>query len=79
MATITKIEKVREDNYLVTSLPCPMCTETLVTPMSGTHLYGYHQGLSISLIFPDLPARERERFISGYCPACWASLFGGWD
>lgn len=28
-------------------------------------------------ILPELPAHDRERFISGLCPDCWEELFGG--
>ena len=30
---------------------------------------------NIQTIMPELSADDRERFISGTCPSCWASIF----
>lgn len=73
---ITKTEKIHEGLYRATSLPCPMCNETLTTEIEGAFLYAYNRGGSITEVFPNLSIDERERFISGYCSTCWTEMFG---
>lgn len=75
MATVSKIEKVTEGTYLVTSRPCPECADTLTTQLSDTYLYGLQRGESVATIFAHLVPADRERFLSGYCPDCWTKLF----
>ena len=29
--------------------------------------------------FPDMSAENREMLVSGTCPACWDSMFGGME
>lgn len=79
MATLLNIRKVTEGLYLVDSLPCPSCGETLTTELEGPKLYAYNQGAYIQDTFPNLTAPDRERFISGMCGKCWDEAFGSLD
>ena len=79
MATITKLEKIEEGLYNATSLPCPMCAESLTIELPTSRLFAYNNGASITEVFPDLAPAERERFISGTCGTCWNKMFSFFD
>lgn len=71
----TAITKIEEGRYNLTSLPCPQCSTSLVVEITGHELFRINQGES-NVLSPRLSPEERERFISGYCPACWVKVFG---
>ena len=75
MATIAKLEKIEEGRYHATSLPCPMCGDSLTIEMPTSNLFAYNQGASITEVFPELAPAERERFITGTCGTCWNAMF----
>jgi ribosomal protein S27E len=75
MAKIAKLEKIEEGRYNATSLPCPMCGDSLTIEMPTSRLFAYNNGASITEVFPDLNSAERERFISGTCGDCWNKMF----
>jgi ribosomal protein S27E len=75
MATIAKLEKIEEGRYHATSLPCPMCGDSLTIEMPTSNLFAYNNGASITEVFPTLAPAERERFISGTCGDCWNKMF----
>ena len=61
---------------LVVSLPCPRCQQTKTVEMTNEQLVELHtRRKNIQDILPEHPAGVRERFQTGYCPACWDILF----
>lgn len=76
---ITKVNKVIEGTYAVTSLACPVCATTATVEIFSQNLWQYNQGADIQTVMPSEPNDVRERFISGYCPPCWSNLFGDED
>lgn len=76
MLTIAKVEKVKEDEYLITSPECPDCGEDITITADGRQMFAYHNGMLAQDVFPDLSPDERERFVSGVCPVCWELVFG---
>ncbi len=75
MATIAKLEKIEEGRYHATSLPCPMCGNSLTVELPTSNLFAYNQGASLTEVFPELAPAERERFITGTCGTCWNAMF----
>jgi hypothetical protein len=75
MATIAKLEKIEEGLYNATSLPCPMCGDSLTVELPTSNLFAYNQGASLTEVFPELAPAERERFITGTCGTCWNAMF----
>lgn len=63
--------KVMNDNYVVTSHPCPMCGETQTVKVTSAELYAYNQGSMAQQVLSNYDAGVRERFISGICNDCW--------
>lgn len=56
---------------------CPIChKEHIISVKSEDYLEWCH-GVHAQDAFPYLSADEREMLISGICPTCWASMFGG--
>jgi hypothetical protein len=76
MAVFTEVSKIEEGRYLVSSLPCPDCSQVFTTEISGDRLFAFRQGAFIQEVLPNLSASERERFMSGYCGDCWKKIFG---
>jgi hypothetical protein len=68
---ITDVTRVTEGSYEVTSLPCPVCKDTLTVGITSEQLRTYRENGLVQNVFPDLPLPDRERFISGYCPKDW--------
>lgn len=60
----------------LTSRPCPSCRESISIDVTAEQVQAYAHGAYIQDVLPDLDAGTRERFISGFCPACWVELFG---
>ena len=60
----------------ITTPACPMCGKTATFTVSEEALNAYHNGALVQNAFPEMSADDRERLISGMCPACWKSIFG---
>jgi len=63
----------------ITSKRCPRCKSTKQLEVSFAQLLQYERGAQIQDAFPHLSADDRERFITGYCPKCWNSIFHNVD
>jgi len=74
MSQIT-VQKVQEDHYTLTSLPCPKCKETVTVDASGSQVWLYNQGSRFTEIFPGMELGTIERFITGLCSPCWDETF----
>ena len=72
----SSIDKIEEGRYNVTSIPCPGCSTTMTTELSGEKLFGHNQGAMTHQTLSHLDADDRERFISGTCKNCWSDMFG---
>ena len=60
----------------VTSPPCPSCREQATYMLEGGAVQAWASGLHVQVAFPQLPAEDRERLITGYCGTCWDHLVG---
>lgn len=69
------------DMPVIVHLTCPICKKQDDKEISQEQFNLYmnrkRNGIHVQDVFPDMPAPEREQFISGYCPTCWDELFGG--
>ncbi len=76
---ISKIQKIEEGRYDVTSVACPECQTTETIEVSGEWVFAMHQGGRVSelLPFPEYSMGLRERFISGLCASCWDKVMMG--
>ena len=60
----------------IKSKPCPECNDTgKVFEVEREEADKFIAGAHIQDAFPNMPADERERFISGICPTCWNKMF----
>lgn len=60
---------------LVSSKPCPTCGDTMLFTATIEQLRKFAQGALVQDVFPDMPAGDRERLISGTCPPCWDKMW----
>lgn len=76
---ISKLEKLDEGIYAVTSLVCPECATSETITVSSKWVYDYNQGARLSelLPFPEYSMETRERFISGLCAKDWNKVMMG--
>ncbi len=58
------------------TIECFMCKEHIDVTVPTSGLAKREQGAHVQDCFPDLPAEERELFISKTCPRCWEEIFG---
>lgn len=58
---------------------CPFCGRANEVEVNEMDYLDWQDGTFVQDAFPYLSANEREMLISGICPACWASTFGGED
>lgn len=72
---IRQIEKIEEGLYQIWSPTCE-CGSEFSIGISAEQLFSYHQGELVHRVLPNRTPEERERFLSGLCPTCWADLFG---
>jgi len=81
MFTLHNPMKVMNENYFVTSHPCPMCGDTVTVRITSDKLFAYHQGAYAQDVLSAYDADVRERFISGTCGVCWTEMFSDadWD
>ena len=56
---------------------CPICHEEHIIHVEVEDYLAWTDGATAQVAFPYLSADEREMLISGICPTCWASMFGG--
>jgi len=62
--------------YVVTSLPCPSCNESISIEIAPEKLFLYNQGGYVQEVLSDFDVDTRERFITGTCGECWDTMFG---
>jgi len=65
--------------YVVTSLPCPTCEESISIEIASEKLFLYNQGGYAQDVLDGFEPDTRERFITGTCGDCWNAMFGGAD
>ena len=58
---------------------CPFCGHANEVEVNEDDYFDWQDGMLVQDAFPYLSANEREMLISGICPTCWASTFGGED
>lgn len=54
---------------------CPMCGDVKFFSLPADGFRAWQGGELIQRALPDLDANDRERLISGICPACWDKMF----
>lgn len=59
----------------IKSKPCPECGAVATIPVKLEELIAYEGGALIQNAFPTMSADDRERLMTGFCPACWNRLF----
>ena len=61
------------------STTCPICGEHehVIVPLDG--YLAWNKGALIQDALPTLSADEREQLMTGICPSCWDTSFGGTD
>lgn len=76
---ITKIEKIEEGRYAVTSAVCSECETAETIEVSSKWVFDANQGGRVSdlLPFPEYTMGLRERFISGLCAKDWNKVMMG--
>jgi hypothetical protein len=76
---ISKLEKIEEGRYAVTSAICSECDTAETIEVSSKWVFDMHQGGRVSelLPFPQYSMGLRERFISGLCEKCWDKVMMG--
>lgn len=63
------------DTIDFTTKPCPRCKGTAVLKLPVEGAKRYNQGELVQNAFPEMPAADRERLVTGYCGTCWDLLF----
>jgi hypothetical protein len=66
----------RGDGKVGLVFECAMCGEIAVVEVSEKAWEKRAMGGMVQDCFPDLPAAQRELFVSGTCPKCWEKTFG---
>lgn len=76
---ISKLEKLDEGLYVVTSAVCPECNTSETIEVSSKWVFDANQGGRVSelLPFPQYSMELRERFISGLCAKDWNRIMMG--
>jgi hypothetical protein len=62
--------------YVVSSLPCPHCNETISIEIAPEKLFLYNQGGYVQDVLSNFDISVRERFMTGTCETCWNAMFG---
>lgn len=76
---IINLSKEREVNNMIITNTCPFCGRESEVAVTMEGWSKYVNGFSVQTAFPKLSATEREIIISGICPKCQDSIFGGDD
>lgn len=63
-------------DYLIAT-QCPQCGDTKDIAVPLAQYMRWSEGELIQHAMPQLDADDRERCITGICPACWEREFGG--
>ena len=63
-------------DYYVTTV-CPFCGKIADVAVNFVDYVAWQNGELAQRAFPYLSADEREMLITGICPHCWNSMFGG--
>ena len=58
---------------------CPFCGRGNEVEVNEMDYLDWSDGMLAQEAFPHLSATERESLISGLCPTCQKSIFGGSD
>ena len=76
---ISKLEKIEEGRYAVTSATCSECNTAETIEVPSEWVFAMHQGGRVSelLPFPKYSMELRERFISGLCAKDWDKVMMG--
>lgn len=61
---------------LITTKACPGCGGTEDLDVDADGYFAWLEGELIQRAFPTMSADDRERLITGFCPPCWAHMFG---
>ncbi len=56
---------------------CPFCGRANEVEVNEADYLDWQDGVLVQDAFPYLSADEREALVSGICPTCWESTFGG--
>lgn len=56
---------------------CPFCGRANEVEVNEADYLDWQDGVLVQDAFPYLSADEREMLVSGICPTCWESTFGG--
>ena len=54
---------------------CPICESKAYMILPYEAVQAFANGALIQEAFPFMPAQQRERLITGFCPPCWENLF----
>ena len=58
---------------------CPLCKCGHEIEVNEEDYWDWDDGVLAQVAFPYLSTGEREMLISGICPTCWETMFGGGD
>lgn len=58
---------------------CPFCGKAQFIAVNEADYWDWQDGELAQNAFPYLSADQREAIISGICPDCWESMFGGYN
>lgn len=56
---------------------CPFCAKAREVEVNEQDYWDWEDGTLAQDAFPYLDPEEREVLITGICPTCWDSMFGG--
>jgi hypothetical protein len=73
---IIKMVKINYKEVCVIT-QCPFCGRGNEIEVNEADYWDWDDGMLAQDAFPYLSADEREMLISGICPTCWDSMFGG--
>ena len=72
---------MKKESTFPYKVPCKFCKKDIIIHLTNKQyesLGKYNRGEGhIQDLLPDLTSDEREMFISGMCPECWAKIFDG--
>jgi hypothetical protein len=76
---ISKLEKIDEGRYAVTSASCPECGTSETIEVSSKWVFDANQGGRVSELLPtpEYSMALRERFITGLCAKDWDKVMMG--
>lgn len=75
----SKIKKISNVRYIITSSPCPSCGSIIEIEIDEEGFSQLNQGKDINSVAPELHYSVAERFMSGICGDCWDKLWAEED